>query len=381
MPCGRGRLLVARYQLRYEGAFVGGEPEIAPTKLNAYYLAPDSAPCGSAAPPPRRGSAAGGTAAGRAAALASQAGGLRGTSSGSGGAASKSGAKEDATALEGDAALAPQQQAWRQLEPAPPLQVVAGQALGVELVIAAQREVPLSAASDASRRTTFSAGAAAGGLCDTVPWTQQLAPEPEAPRQPAASAQQTPAASSSGGRRGGGGAHKAAQWRMGTAAGASDGATASPARSAAGCAAASSSAGSSPAVAQAEPVVCMRPMYFELPASTNGGPASWRTAETEFGRRVMVTLQRQPPQPLAPGRSLSAMLCCVQQAMGDEEGAGGSERPASAVAAAQASIRVELHICLVRSRRGNNSDQALPCDCPSRVSHTTISHGVKTPAP
>ncbi|KAI8466124.1 MAG: hypothetical protein J3K34DRAFT_524795 [Monoraphidium minutum] len=252
---GQGRLVVAWPPLVYEGAFEGGRPEVLPSKLNAYFLAPPGAvPCAAAAPP-RRGSAGGGASGATAPGAKSGAAGGGKSVAGSKAEAGGGGAAESAGGgaggrVDGEAG---QLAEWQQAEPAGPLQVVAGQPLPVELVVAAQR-------------ATVSAGGG-GALLD----------------EQAAGA-------------GGGGAD------------------------------------------------C-------------GSARTWRTAATEFGRAVMLTLQRRPPEPLAPGRSLSVMLCCVERApaggcgeaqpaaAAEAAGAGGEEQRGAAALVGSA-VRVELHICL-----------------------------------
>ena len=301
-----GVLTLARLGIAYEGAFVGGRPEVLPTKLNAYFLA-----------------AAPAAAAGEAQAVAQQppppaAAAARAPHPASGGKRAAAGAKaasdtqqqqQPLHASDGGkqafaAAAVPD---WAQAEPAAALHATAGAPLPVELTVAAQDAPPPPPAAAAAAAT------AASDSCEGA-----CAPPTPAPR-PSSSA-------------GAGGA--AATAAAGSGSGSSSGGRGGGSRPTSAVGGAAAGGFAVPPVSAAASASAARPTYFELPP----GGQRWRTAGTESGRRVLLTLQRRPPAPLAPGRALSVLLCCVQQGDADDgntEGGGGQKT---------AAVRVLLHL-------------------------------------
>ncbi len=284
-PSGLGALTTARPQLTYRGEFVDGRPRVVPDKLNAFYLEDPALQVAAAPAPGKKG-----TGAAPAAAVA-------GASKGVGG--GKGGGKEDATAAAGrlstpdeDSSALPQQ-GWVQLEAAAVLAVAAGQPLAVGLVVAAQRAegIPASEATG-SRAPSAGSPAASAPLAPAGGEAGSGCSPPRTPQQP----KRQPVAT------------------------ASSSSVSAP------------SSGGAAAVPEPPQEAPARPMYFELPSPPTSN--RWRTADTEFGRPVLLTLQRAPPQPLAPGRSLSVLLSCRPGGAADDE-AGAARQP----------VVVELHIC------------------------------------
>jgi hypothetical protein len=329
-PCGQGVLVSGGWApVTHLGEFVNGRPAVLPTKLNVSYTVSAGALAEAAA----GAAAAGPGAAGKRGSTSG--GGARAGSGGSKAAVARGQQKEDAAAVaggsrrlsaagggDGPAQLQqPAPQGWVQSEAAAPVQATVGQPFPVELIVAAQEAAGLEHLPGAAAQTATTLGALPGDAGD-----------PAGP--PTAGHAQPRAQSTAGGAKGRG------QQRS-TAAGSSSGGAAGAATPSAKAASAATPA---PAFAPAEESASPRTYYFELPPTPG---RCWRTAETEFGRRVLLTLQRQPPQPLAPGRCLSVLLCCVPPDAADGDGSGSSEAAADDAPKFSGAVRVQLHISMV----------------------------------
>jgi hypothetical protein len=386
-PHGVGTLALAFPPgLTYGGQFICGRPEVLANKLNFYYALGAGAAqlpggscggsCGGSAALPAGSKRAGGTPISGARGMTSGAG-----ASGGGSAAAAATARP---AAEGEGA-----DPNAMSEPAAAaLQVVAGHPFPVALMLAAQGEAtPLLTAVGQPPLPPLAVETACGAAATRAAATTSRGATPASSSRPSS----TPCSSKeshpgAAGAEGGGGGRQAAgsplpkaTRRRGSAGGKAGTAALSapaageatlsvvalgPATDAGEAAAtvrAAVGAGYSQVTQQHKPMLERRAYFDPAPSGQQ-----WLTAEGESGRRVLLTLQRHPPQPLAPGRRLSVLLCCVAMRRGQPQAATGSDPAAHATlnsskAQVAGAIKVELHIFQVGA--------PLVAACVHRISH------------